>query len=139
MKRFGLFLTGLSLTALAGMAIGAPTQSNGNVRYLQAGQPEVVIFPTAALAQYQHAAKGAHGGGGGGGTTTNNLLYGGGVGGIGVETAPKVYLVIWGSQWSSDPSGEASLLNSFLTDVGGSSWFNSVTQYCQGVATGTEF
>lgn len=83
-------------------------------------------------------AKAAHGHGGGGGS--NNLSYHGGVGGIGVETAPKVYLVLWGAQWNSnDPSGEASILQSFLSDVGGSSWLNSVTQYCQGVATGTVF
>jgi hypothetical protein len=70
-------------------------------------------------------------------TRSNNLAYRGGVGGIGVETAPTVYLVLWGSQWSSDPSLEASRLESFFGDVGGSSWLNSVTQYCQGVAAGT--
>jgi hypothetical protein len=69
---------------------------------------------------------------------TNNLRYGGGIGGIGVETAPKVYLVLWGSQWTNnDPSGEASLLQSFFSHVGSSPWLNSVTQYCQGVAAGT--
>jgi serine protease len=69
---------------------------------------------------------------------TNNLSYHGGVGGIGVETAPKVYLVLWGSQWNgNDPSGESSLLQSFFGKVGGSSWVNSVTQYCQAVASGT--
>jgi serine protease len=68
---------------------------------------------------------------------SNNLSYHGGVGGVGVETAPKVYLVLWGSQWSSDPSGEAGIVQSFLGHVGASSWLNSVTQYCQGVAVGT--
>lgn len=70
---------------------------------------------------------------------TNNLSYQGGIGGIGVETAPKVYLVVWGSQWGTngDPSGEVSLLQSFFGKAGGSSWLNSVTQYCQGVAVGT--
>ena len=69
---------------------------------------------------------------------SNNLSYHGGVGGIGVETAPKVYVVFWGSQWTgNDPSGEASTFQSFLSGVGGSSWLNSVTQYCQGVASGT--
>ena len=73
-------------------------------------------------------------------TRSNNLSYHGGVGGIGVETAPKVYLVLWGSQWNNnDPSGEASLLQSFLGKAGGSSWLNSVTQYCQGVSSGTIF
>jgi serine protease len=75
-----------------------------------------------------------HGGG------TNNLAYRGGVGGVGVETAPKVYLVLWGSQWiGNDPSGEEGIVQSFLTDVGGSHWLSSVTQYCQGVASGTVF
>src|SRR5438874_8626771 len=71
---------------------------------------------------------------------TNNLSYRGGVGGIGVETAPKVYLVLWGSQWNNnDPSGEESLLAGFFGKAGGSSWLPSVKQYCQGVASGTVF
>ncbi|MFL5943577.1 MAG: hypothetical protein ACJ75L_09975 [Gaiellaceae bacterium] len=71
---------------------------------------------------------------------SNNLSYHGGVGGIGVETAPKVYLVLWGSQWSNgDPSGESTILQNFFAKVGGSSWLNSVTQYCQGVSSGTIF
>jgi serine protease len=73
-------------------------------------------------------------------TRTNNLSYHGSVGGIGVETAPKVYLVLWGSQWNSnDPSGEEALLASFFSKAGGSSWLASVTQYCQDVASGTVF
>ncbi len=71
-------------------------------------------------------------------TRSNNLSYHGGVGGIGVETAPKVYLVLYGSQWNSnDPSGEAALLQGFFGHAGASPWLNSVTQYCQGVASGT--
>lgn len=142
MKRAELFLMGLSLTMLAGLALGAPPSetvsvgSAGVVRYIEAGQPPVVIHLTVGQAQSAHAAHGRPGGGGG----TNNLLYNGGTGGIGVETAPKIYLVFWGSQWNNnDPSGEAGILESFLGVVGGSSWLNSVTQYCQGVASGTEF
>ncbi len=70
-------------------------------------------------------------------STTSDLFFHGGTGGIGVETAPKVYLVLWGSQWSNDPSGEAAIVQSFLSGVGGSGWLKSVTQYCQGVATNT--
>ena len=70
---------------------------------------------------------------------TNDLFYHGGVGGIGVETTPRVYLVFWGSQWSDDPSGEATIVQNFLNGVGGSSWLNSVTQYCQSVSSGTIF
>ena len=144
MKRFGQFLTGISLTVLAGVAFaGQPTTvtvgSAGVVRYLEQGQPPVVIYPTVSQAQSMRDAHGAHGGPGGG-STTNNLLYNGGTGGIGVETAPKIYLVIWGSQWvNNDPSGEVSILQGFYSSIGGSSWLNSVTQYCQGVPSGTEF
>jgi serine protease len=81
----------------------------------------------------QSNAPPVHGGGG-----SVNLLYGGGTGGIGVQTAPKIYLVVWGSQWNSgDPSGEVGILQSFYSGMGGSPWLNSVTQYCQGVAVGT--
>ncbi len=73
--------------------------------------------------------------------TSSNLAYGGGTGGVGVETgADKVYLIYWGSQWNSnDPSGEAAIQQSFFSHVGGSSWNNSVTQYCEGVSKGTVF
>jgi serine protease len=78
---------------------------------------------------------------GGGG---NNLTYHGGttVNGtnVGVETSTgnEVYLVYWGSQWNNnDPSGEATIQQNFFNSVGGSSWNNSVTQYCEGVPSGT--
>lgn len=111
----------LSLTAaaagLAAVAVGSPASASG---------PAVHFMGTF------HGQKPV-----GGATSTNNLYYHGGVGGVGVETSPKIYLVLWGSQWNNDPSNEASTLESFYKDVGGSSWNNSVTQYCQGVASGT--
>jgi serine protease len=71
----------------------------------------------------------------------NNLAYGGGK----VVTSPKIYIVYWGSQWgtssiTNDPSGEAALQLSFFQHAYGSgdTWSNSQTQYCQGVATGTQ-
>jgi serine protease len=88
------------------------------------------IHPTVEAAALLHAFR--HGGGG-----SNNLFYHGGVSGMGVETTPSVYVIFYGSQWSNDPSGEAALVESFLSGVGGSSWLNSVTQYCEGVASGT--
>lgn len=57
------------------------------------------------------------------GTSGGNPSYHGGTGGIGVETAPKIYLVLWGSQWTNnDPSGEESILDNFYSNVGGSNW-----------------
>jgi hypothetical protein len=107
----------------------------GGVRYLEEGQRPAMIHPTVEAMEavrthgpVQQAS------------TANDLTYHGGVGGIGVETAPKIYLVLWGSQWNSnDPSGESSILQNFYRGVGGSSWLNSVTQYCQGVPSGTVF
>jgi serine protease len=73
-------------------------------------------------------------------STTGQLYYHGGTGGVGVETGSDlVYIVFWGPQWSSDPSGEAALMQNFFNHVGGSSWNNSVTQYCEGVPSGTYF
>src|SRR5215472_3337419 len=107
----------------------------GGLRVIEEGQPPVMIHATLDdMKRFREAnphAKAA---------TANNLTYHGGIGGIGVETAPKVYLVLWGSQWhGNDPSGEATILENFYRGVGGSSWLNSVTQYCQGVASGTVF
>ncbi|HEX2668561.1 MAG TPA: hypothetical protein VHP13_09330 [Gammaproteobacteria bacterium] len=115
--------------------IGNPA---GNVRILERGQRPVVIHPTVEGIKTQreeaNATQKARP------RKSVNLTYHGGVGGIGVETSPKLYLVFYGSQWTNnDPSGEASLLQSFFSVVGGSSWANSVTQYCQGVPTGTTF
>lgn len=109
---------------------GAP----GGMRYIEEGQPSVVIHSTVEAEQQYREAHG----GGNPASTANDLYYHGGTGGIGVETTPKIYLVLWGSQWNNnDPSGEEALLHNFFTGVGGSSWLNSVTQYCQGVASGT--
>jgi serine protease len=131
----------LALAAIAVLA-GCGQNSSTGPQVIEEGQPPVIIHPTVEAAQ---AARGPdtgivqdrrpHG--------ASNLFYGGGIGGIGVETAPKVYVVWWGSQWgsncSNDPSGEAGIQQNFFNHAGGSSWANSVTQYCQGVASGTVF
>jgi serine protease len=87
-------------------------------------------------------------------TSAANLNYGGGIDGIGVTTGPeKVYLVFYGSQWgtqgtdgsgnvtlSGDPSGEAPYLQKLMKGLGtnGELWSGVMTQYCQGVATGSQ-
>ena len=135
------------LLALAGLLAFAPLSlvyadddghgHAGGSRNIENGQPPVSIHATVGGEQAARGEAHGHGGGGGG---SNNLMYRGGIGGIGVETAPKVYLVLWGSQWNgNDPSGESALLQNFYSGAGGSAWLNSVTQYCQGVASGTIF
>ncbi|HSN17976.1 MAG TPA: hypothetical protein VLV87_07180 [Gammaproteobacteria bacterium] len=128
-------------TAFSTAALSQPTGSmignpEGNVRIIEQGQRPVVIHPTVDGMDMlrKNAQKSARP------RKSTNLTYHGGTGGIGVETSPKIYLVFWGSQWTNnDPSGEASILQNFLSSTGGSSWQNSVTQYCQGVASGTTF
>ncbi len=113
----------------------------GGSRQIESGQPVASIHATVERMDrfrqaHPHAAHGStHGG-----TAIKELSYHGGLGGNGVETAPKIYLVFWGSQWiNGDPNGEAVLLEAFYNGVGGSSWAHSVTQYCQGVRSGTVF
>ena len=61
-----------------------------------------------------------------------------------VMTAPKVYIVYWG--WGdrspfctvncfSDPQNEIPILESYLKNVGGTKWLNTVTQYYQNPST----
>ena len=113
---------------------GAP----GGWRILEEGQPPAMIHATVEDMKSFREANGHARHGGQGASASGELNYHGGIGGIGVETAPKVFLVLWGSQWNNnDPSGEALILQSFYSGAGNSSWLNSVTQYCQGVPTGT--
>jgi len=129
--------------ALLGLLMTAPLSllyaqgSAGGARIIEEGQPLVMIHATVGDAAAAREAAGHRGGGSG---STNLYYHGGTTDGIGVETAPKIYLVLWGSQWNNnDPSGEAGILQNFYNGVGSSSWLNSVTQYCQGVAGGTFF
>jgi serine protease len=113
----------------------------GGLRILEEGQPPAMVHATVNdMKRFREANPLAPPGSVQPAASSSELSYHGGTGGIGVETAPKIYLVFWGSQWNnSDPSGEAALLDSFYSGVGGSSWNNTVTQYCQGVASGTVF
>jgi hypothetical protein len=72
-------------------------------------------------------------------TAGTPLVYQGGA----VETAPKVYISWWGSQWNTGFStgGYSSAtaqtyIKDFFSGVGGSSWDNINTQYCQGITAG---
>jgi hypothetical protein len=137
-----LILSPLSLVyAQSSHAAKSYESGPGGPRILEEGQPEAIIHPTVdAMSAARATGAAGHSGGGGATSTTNNLKYGGGTGGVGIETTPRIYLVLWGSQWNNnDPSGEETILAKFYGGAGGSPWLNSVTQYCQGVATGTVF
>ena len=135
----GILMIVMPLSLLNAQGPGTPRNyedTAGGPRMIEEGQPPVVIHPTVEDVKRARGANPSSGAA----STSNDLSYHGGTGGIGVETAPKIYLVLWGSQWNNnDPSGEATTLQQFYTGVGGSSWLNSVTQYCQGVPSGTVF
>jgi serine protease len=81
-------------------------------------------------------------------TSSKTLIYGGGVNGTGVTSGPpKVYLVVYGTQWgtaSTDADGNMKLSNDakgavpYLQNLfkhlgtGGELWSGVMTQYCDG-------
>jgi len=109
----------------------------GGLRILEEGQPPAMIHATVDdMKRFREANPHARPGSVQAAGAAADLYYHSGL----VETAPKVFLVLWGSQWSNnDPSGEVAILQNFYNGVGASSWLKSVTQYCQGVPVGTVF
>jgi hypothetical protein len=82
---------------------------------------------------------------------TNDIIYHGGnvgPGAIGIQKTPAVYLIYWGTEWSTgfttnDSDGKVytsatlqNYLNSFFQNVGGSPWADVQTQYCRNVPAG---
>jgi serine protease len=74
--------------------------------------------------------------------SSQNLQYMGGS----VFTSPKAFVIFWGPEWNTGwttggfTSAQAkTYITSFFGGVGGSTWLNSTTQYCQGVALGSQF
>ncbi len=132
--------------ALAGLSLGGATAAAATAAsshpYRHGVVPELgTSTGTANAAPLARAA-------------TTNLRYGGGVAGIGVTTGtPRVYLVFWGSQWgtqstngagnlafSGDPRAMAPYYQAFLRGLGTNSelWSGVMTQYCEGVAAGSQ-
>ena len=108
-----------------GAALGLALASVGGVAAAGSHAPREVLMPPHGAAGHAKPVR------------SSNLSFHGGNPGV-VKGIDKVYLVLWGSQWNNnDPSGERAILESFFSKVGGSSWNNSVTQYCDGVAVGT--
>ena len=120
----------------------APADNNaavGGARQIEPSEPQAAVHATVeSMERFRETHPRVPHGSTHAATTVKQLSYHGGLAGAGVETAPKIYLVFWGSQWiNGDPNGEAALLEAFYNGVGGSAWTNSVTQYCQGVSRGT--
>jgi hypothetical protein len=56
-----------------------------------------------------------------------------------VSPTPKVYLIFWGKQWSSDPAHVAADMQGMFKGLYGSSdtWGTALNQYCEGLPAGT--
>ena len=92
-----------------------------------------------------------HNAGPGGAGQSKTLSYGGGIDGIGVTSGtPKVYLVVYGSQWgtqgvdgsgnwtfSGDAHGAVPYLQRMFKGIGtgGELWSGVMTQYCDGAVS----
>ncbi|RCS29335.1 hypothetical protein DEO45_12625 [Rhodanobacter denitrificans] len=115
--------------------------------------------PTREALARMHQYDNLHAAQPGSSTTTSGktLSYGGGVDGIGVTSGtPRVYIVVYGSQWgtagtdakgnmtlSNDPVNAVPYLQNLFKGLGTGSelWSGVMTQYCDGsgVATGATF
>jgi hypothetical protein len=148
-RRIPAVRVALRLTALA-VALVVPALSAS----LASAHSPSVVSPLAAGHAYRHGVVPFRGHGGATQLSANDLNYGGGIQGVGVTTgAPRVYLIFWGSQWgtqgtnsagnatfSGDSVGMAPYAQAFMRGVGsgGETWSGVMTQYCQGVAVGTQ-
>jgi hypothetical protein len=93
--------------------------------------------PTREAAEQMRAWDAAQPARGGHRSGSKVLAFGGGIGGIGVTSGtPRVYLVFFGSQWTSggDPNGAATYLENLFAGIGtgGELWSGTMTQYCDG-------
>jgi hypothetical protein len=123
-KRFLALGAGLALALASVSGVAAGGNGATHAAAAAAAAPREVLMPPRGAA---HGARPVG---------SINLSFHGGNPGVEKPLGASVYLVFWGSQWSSDPSGETTILMNFFNHVGGSGWNNSVTQYCDHVSVG---
>ena len=132
MKKLRIALVPLAIVAVAAMAIMLAFGGHVTSASAAAGGSDVLhgrmLKPRPAKGASPQAV------------TSSNMTYHGGP----VSLAPTVYISWWGSQWNTGFSTGSytsvqaqTYVTGFFGNVGGSSWHNIDTQYCQGVAVGT--
>ncbi len=137
MRRISVFLAG-AVAAVAMLATQAGPAASGTSGLTN---PKHFFFAPGQSLQSSAAD-----------SAQNDLIYHGGnagTGAIGVETAPAVYLVYWGTEWAqgfqtADTDGKLyssktlqNYVNTFMGSIGGSRYANIQTQYCSGVLPGS--
>ncbi|HKW22278.1 MAG TPA: hypothetical protein VJO13_12925 [Ktedonobacterales bacterium] len=132
MKKLRIALVPLTIVAVAAIAVMLAFGGHVTSASAAAGGSDVlhgkVMKPRPAKGASPQAV------------TNSSMTYHGGP----VSLAPTVYISWWGSQWNTGfstggyTSAQAqSYITGFFGNVGGSSWHQIDTQYCQGVAIGT--
>ncbi|MHB8585072.1 MAG: hypothetical protein ACYDDF_04465 [Thermoplasmatota archaeon] len=103
----GLLVVGFSLHAQAGGATAVPVGgTTPTIHTMPIMTPNVLGAVTGSST-----------------ASSGSLLYYGG----NIEKSVNLYVCWWG--WTSDPYGEQPYYENYMNGVGGSSWFNSQTQY----------
>jgi serine protease len=134
-----------------GAAVAASAFLSSGVILAEGDTP--VTFVAGSRVSYSHPGspgwRGIHGPaddplprapGGGSTTIATNLTYQGThTSTTAVEKSPQVWVDFWGD-WTAtgDPVGEQPYLHDFLSNIGGGSWNNTVTQYCEGIQHRTQ-
>lgn len=158
----GSLLNALAVTALVGMSAGAALAQSTDGMSTNPYAPSYGhsyrhgAVPTREAKDRMRQYENLHAAAGKTATGSKTLSYGGGVDGIGVTSGtPKVYVVVYGSQWgtsgtdangnmvlSADAYGEVPLLQKLFKGLGtgGELWSGTMTQYCDGsgVASGAK-
>jgi serine protease len=95
---------------------------------------EALASESSSTGVHYFVPRGARRSGGGGGT---NLFFHDA--GASVEVTPHIYLSFWGPEWTTltDAEKAQSYTSGFFSNVGGSSWLNTTTQYCKSVPAST--
>jgi hypothetical protein len=124
LTRLGLTGGRLAVGGLLAVATGAALIFSGVSAAGASPSAHSSVHPITHIAPRPHRGSPAP-------AAAGNLINHGGP----VQTAPAVWVVYWG--WTSDPNGEQARVNSFLSDVGGSSWLSTVHQYSSAGYTGT--
>lgn len=114
-------LTALAVVALPG-ASSANAAPNRSANHYGVKSLHPAAHPAAARATSQYTL-----------SLTTNMAHGA------VSPTPKVYLVFWGKQWSSDKAGVANDLQGMFKGLYGSkdTWGTILSQYCEGLKAGT--
>ena len=125
-----LAVTAVAVAAAASSASTATADTTGSMSGAKA-----ILWPTAGAPAAAPTPSPT--------SLASNLIFHGGA----VEHTPKVFVTYWGTEWKNGfhtgpnnaySNGTAmTYVNDFFTNVGGSPWNGTQTQYCDNIAPGS--